>query len=179
MVSYGIAPCLQLARIKFLLMSHAPGKGQVYGIPELCHTRSCAAKGNGHAGKDFDNVKMQRIEVEPKLLLLAFLICLWAAAGLIRPGVIPSQMSVANIATIGLLLTLWCSGKGPHAAVRTAILSAGFGVDCAAFLLSKKNVLLAVLCAALSLICVCGALAQYRKTRREAGGPVIGGEEQP
>jgi hypothetical protein len=112
-------------------------------------------------------MNLDRLNLEPKLLLVAIGTCIWAAAGLILPGLIPNQMSAINIVTIGLLLTLWCSGKGPHAVVRTAILAAGFGVDCAAFLLSSKNLFLAALCAALSLICVCGALAQYAKVRRE------------
>ncbi|MGA9669982.1 MAG: LON peptidase substrate-binding domain-containing protein [Terracidiphilus sp.] len=100
-------------------------------------------------------------------MFLAFLTCIWAAAGLIRPGLIPSQMGAINVVTIGLLLTLWCSDKGPHAFFRTAILAVGFGVDCAAFSLSSKNLFPVALCAALSLICFCGALAQYAKARRE------------
>jgi hypothetical protein len=113
-------------------------------------------------------MNLDRFNLESKLLLVAIGTCLWAAAGLILPGLIPNQMSAINIVTIGLLLTLWCSGKGRHAVIRTAILAVGFGVDCAAFLLSSKNLFLAALCAALSLICVCGALAQYVKARREA-----------
>jgi hypothetical protein len=112
-------------------------------------------------------MKMQSADLESKLLFVAIFACIWGAGGLIRPGLIPNQMSAVNIVTIGLLLTLWCSGKGPLAVVRTGILAAGFGVDCAAFLLSSKNLFLAALCAVLSLICVCGALAQFGKARRE------------
>jgi hypothetical protein len=117
-------------------------------------------------------VKIQRSSLEIMLLFLALLTCIWGVAGLIRPGLMPSQVSVINVVTFGAIFALCCSDHGPHAVARLAVLAVCFGVECAALLTNGRLFypFPAAFAAIVSASVTYAVFVKYSKSRQRAAG---------
>lgn len=122
----------------------------------------------GDEQKGYGSVmKIQRQHVDIVLLSLALAACIWGAAGLVHPSLIPGTARVSEVVLIGLIAAVLCSDHEFHAAVRSAVFAAGCGIVCASLLMEGRSVLsfVVMLTAVLSVAGVGVTIARYRKAR--------------
>ncbi len=121
-------------------------------------------------------MKLQRDKLEGTLLILALIACAWGAIGLIAPSLLPSHVSVINLAALGLLLALYISGNGSRAVIRLAVIAMCFGVECAAFFTHSRLFypIPAILAAVFSVSAIYAAILKHSKRKTE-GGLLAGG----
>ena len=100
------------------------------------------------------------------LLSLSLIACVWATAGLIRPSLMPTHVTVINLVLIGAFLAIECPDDALLAVARYSILTICFGVGSAAFLICDKSRFGLSLSAAASLYHAYMALVRYTERRR-------------